>query len=237
MIESSVLNKIKDYADSSPEREICGFVVYSEGFVKFKKCKNVSTDNEQFKISPKEFLKTKVESKILYIVHSHISSDSEMSESDKLKSEALGYKFLIYSVKSKTFSYYDPNDTVFPYVGKTFNIGYSDCFSLVRDYYFNEFGIKIKDYSRDKLWKSKTPNLITDNFKNEGFYEIQMEDLCKYDLIIIKDPKFNIPCHIMIYMGKNEILHHPNNSKSMLQIYSEDYQQLSEIFLRHERFS
>jgi len=236
MLEQSILDQIKEYSESSPDREICGFVVLSEGSVKFKKCKNVSPDDFQFKIRTRDFLKVKVESKILYVVHSHIVSDSAPSELDKQKSDSCSYKFLIYSVKSKDFSYYDPKNIVSDYIGKNFNIGYNDCFSLVRDYFFNEFAIKIKDYSRNKFWKSNDPHLITDNFKKEGFYEITSNELRKHDIIVIEDPKTNIPCHLMIYLGNNEILHHPNNTQSCIQIYSDDYRKLSKIFLRHEQF-
>jgi proteasome lid subunit RPN8/RPN11 len=236
MVEQKILDEIKDYAESSLDREICGFVVFSEGEVEFRKCKNVSPDDFQFKIRNRDFLKAKVESKILYVVHSHITSDSQPSELDKQKSDASGYKFLIYSTVSKDFSYYDPKNIISNYIGKIFNIGYNDCFSLVREYFFNEFGINIKDYSRNKFWKSNSPNLIVENYQKEGFVRIDLKELRKHDIIVIKDPKTDVSCHLMIYLGNNEILHHPNNTRSCIQTYSDEYKKLSTFFLRHEQF-
>lgn len=237
MVTPEILEEIKTYSESSPTREICGFVVYCDGKTSFKKCKNYSPDDNQFKISSRDLLRIKTSSKILYVVHSHVLSDSSPSEIDKNKSESCGYKFLIYSVVSKDFSFYEPSNMKLSYIGKSFHFGSSDCFSLARDYYFNEFGINIKDYPRTEFWKNKNPNLIVDNFKNEGFYEISKEELRKHDAILIEDPRTNIVCHILIYMGNNEILHHPNHRMSSIQIYSDDYRKLSKIFLRHEKFN
>ena len=237
MLDDSILEQIKIYSESSPDREVCGFVVYSEGNILFKECKNTSQDPNQFKIRSADFLRIKTSCKILYVFHSHILSDSEPSEIDKQKSDSCGYKFLIYSLVSKTFSYYEPNGFVIPYVGRDFNIGSKDCFSLARDYFFNEFGIVIRDYPRTEFWKNKNPNLIVDNFKKENFSEISESDLKRNDTILIEDPRTGILCHILIYMGNNEILHHPNGRKSTIENYSERYRKLSKIFLRHDRFN
>lgn len=236
MLEYTILKEIKEYSETSPDREICGFVVFSEGRALFQKAKNISPDNRQFKIRSRDYLKAKTESLILYVVHSHIDSDSSPSEIDKQKSDSSGYKFLIYSVISKDFSYYEPSNHSLKYVDRNFNFGSKDCFGLARDYYFEEFGILIRDYPRNEFWKNTNPNLIVDNFRNEGFREIEEKEIRKNDIILIEDPRTGIVCHILIYMGNNEILHHPNGRKSMLEVYSDKYKKVSRIFLRHEQF-
>lgn len=237
MIEKKILEEIKEISWKSPEREVCGFIVYSEGEVFVKDCKNIHPDPLQFKIKSQDFLKIKNNYKLLYLFHSHINESSSLSESDKIKSNSLGLKFVVYSLRDDTFDFYEPSFHNNQYVGKNFNIGFSDCYSLLRDYYFNEFGINLNDYPRSQFWKSKTPDLMLSNFEKEGFFQIKEENIQKNDVILIGDPKTDVPCHILVYMGKNEILHHPMNGKSLIEVYSDKYRKVSKIFLRHVKFS
>lgn len=52
------------------------------------------------------------------------------------------------------------------YIGRKFVHGSTDCYSLVRDFYKNEFGIELTDYARAEFWWNKGQNLYMDNFRN-----------------------------------------------------------------------
>jgi len=98
-----------------------------------------------------------------------------------------------------------------PLIGRQFIHGITDCYSIVRDYYKFEYNIDLMDYPREFDWWCEGRGYIQDlyekNFANEGFYEIEREQLQPGDAILycIRSDTSN---HAAVYVGNNEVIHH-----------------------------
>ena len=107
------LQLIVDESESNPFIEICGFL----GFDKKKETyvvqneKNVSQDpSEYFMIDPLNYLIFKERYDLLAVYHSHINTDAEPSEFDVKMSNNCCIPFLIYSIETKKFDLYKPQN-------------------------------------------------------------------------------------------------------------------------------
>lgn len=120
------------------------------------------------------------------------------------------------------------------YLGRDFNYGETDCFSLLRDFYKDNYGINITNYARPDYWWNKGGNLYISLFKEEGFYALEDgTSLIEGDVILVALGA-NVACHACIYIGDNKILHHPVNKKSKIDVYKGLWKNYTMITLRHK---
>lgn len=96
-----------EFAQSSPMREVCGFICSSDKGLVLQKAINHSSDDSFFLINPFDFLDRKLSGELVAIFHSHIDSDENPSELDKKNSANCLYPFLIYSLETEQFSIFD----------------------------------------------------------------------------------------------------------------------------------
>ena len=113
MNTKEALRAIVDESESNSFIEICGFV----GFDKEKKTyivqneKNMAEDpSEYFMIDPLNYLIFKEKYDLLAVYHSHINTDAEPSEFDVKMSNNCCIPFLIYSIETKKFDLYEPQN-------------------------------------------------------------------------------------------------------------------------------
>lgn len=101
---SSFINEIIDFSESSPMREVCGFVIYKDGSLVFEKMINHSHEDDYFKVDPISFLKRSLSNELVAIFHTHVDSEEYPSEYDIQNSKNCLYPFLIYSLETKKFN-------------------------------------------------------------------------------------------------------------------------------------
>jgi proteasome lid subunit RPN8/RPN11 len=225
-----IKNQIKKHALKDFPNEACGLLVLEENNnIKVLNCKNVSPDKEKlFSLSPLDYLYASKIGKIISCNHSQKSPD--FSEYDKLNSENHKIKYILYSHDIDDFKEYEPNGYRNKYVGLNFKIGEQDCFTLLRQYYLNELGIFINNYDRSDGWYEKTPQIFLDNYEKEGF--IKVDNIQINDVILVSYCDF--PTHVLIYLGNNQILHHPREKLSTIEIYTESFKRRSHGIFRHK---
>ena len=95
------------------------------------------------------------------------------------------------------------------YVGREFEMGTSDCYGLLRDYYQNEFGIELPNYARpDEFWHQGL-DLYSGLYMKTGFEPIHVpqREWRHVDAVLmaILAPFAN---HVGIVMENGQILHH-----------------------------
>ena len=93
-----------EFAESSPMREVCGFVCKKEKKIILQKAINHSNEDSFFLINPIDFLERKLSGELIAIFHSHIDSDEKPSGLDKKNSKNCLFPFLIYSLETEKFS-------------------------------------------------------------------------------------------------------------------------------------
>lgn len=239
-----VKKEIKQHALDEAPNECCGILLQNELTKNLEvfKCRNTSGNkSKHFSISPSQYLKATLKGKIIAFYHSH-NSENDFSDYDKTQSEKHNVKFILYSVGNNSFSEYTPQKFLPSYVGREFQIGVSDCFTLVRDYYLEECGIEINNYYRDYSWFIKNPNSYEQFYQKEGFVEVfagpitDTSGFKKHDTILMKCLGKIFPTHAGMYVGNGLILHHQISCYSRYELYNEQLQNRTVKILRHKKF-
>lgn len=221
-----VKNAILAYSDRCAPEEACGFVVATPQGQQFMPCKNRSVSPcDYFDISPDDYLLACSAGEVVALVHSHATGDRYLSAGDRQ-----------WQVKSHFPWWLVHDGRVYPYrcvphlLGRTFQHGIMDCYSLFQDAY-HLAGIDMPDFTREDNWWRQGKNLYLDNMVNTGFYPVKGE-IQKGDIIL-----FCYGCsvanHAAIYCGEQMILHHLPNQLSKREVYSERWQRFTHSIWRH----
>lgn len=116
-INSNSINKIKqfiiDQSDTNFSQEICGFIGFDEqnkSYVAQLEKNQAADPRNFFIISPLSYLKFKNEYSIIGIFHSHIVGDESLSEFDIKTSEVSCVPFIVFSINSRKFCFYEPQN-------------------------------------------------------------------------------------------------------------------------------
>ncbi len=214
--------KISEFAKNNPNQEVCGLIVNHEAIL----CKNISAKPENsFVLCPKSYIECSTIGLITAIFHSHINDLEVSSLIDIDVATKHNLPIITYNLKKDSFHIYLPKPS--PYVGRVFELGESDCFTLMRDFYQHELKIGITELSNKYSYSRKSDAFL--NYDKLGFRKIDYPEKIG-DLIITKDGENN---HILIYLGGNTVLHQPMNAFSLIQNYDVILQKKTNIILRH----
>lgn len=233
--------KIKEEAKKAFPKECCGFIYLDKTSYKFDvfPCKNVAEQkNNNFTISPNDYLRCSYLGQIIACYHSHSNDNTEFSEIDKDNSNKYEMHYILYNVKQDIFNFYTPNSEKNPYIGRPFILGVSDCFTLVQDYAKKERNINLQ-FPRNVLYPKDLKEigaLYEENFIANGFIKLTKDvELKKDDGLMMIFPAISekYPTHAAVYIGNGMILHQPFNSFSCVNIYDNFYKKHTSYVLRY----
>lgn len=232
ILDKSIKNKIRLHALKESPRECCGLIILTgNGFV-VHETNNSSLLPNFFRVDPVDYLRASDKGKIVAAYHSHTNDNESFSEFDKFNSINHGLTYILYSLKNNALTQFSPEYSTFnAYVGRKFEIGKTDCFSLVKDFYFYELGIELLEYHRDGNWRSYLSELFDKHYENDGFTEVN--DYKKYDCILFRSRKNKPSSHISIYLGDDLILHQPFRSYSRIETLTDKHKKLISKVIRH----
>lgn len=117
-------------------------------------------------------------------------------------------------------------------IGKQFEAGKQDCFTMVRDFYQQNFDIKMKNYSRPSNWNADQLDLITNIYPQVGFQPVDDWDLRPGDLLATAIGSSN-PNHFVIYVGDNQLIQHKYMQLSSIDDYRPAWKMVTCYLLRH----
>ncbi|WP_336754703.1 C40 family peptidase [Acinetobacter sp. USHLN143] len=227
---------IQAHASEAFPLEACGVIVNKE----YTPCRNISDNKNQFEIHHEDLAKAEDMGEIQAYVHSHPNASARASEIDLIQIELHEKPWVICAYPDIEFQVYEPCGYRAPLVGRNFHHGWQDCYSLVRDFYERELGIKLIDFERhDKWWLDKKhPALYLDNFGKAGFIEV---DKPQYgDVMLCRMGRTEHVNHALIWLGDNGmlksektdpcigstlILHHMYDAKSIREIFGPQWQE------------
>lgn len=89
--------------------------------------------------------------------------------------------------------------------GREFLWGYSDCYTLVRDYYKQTLGINLKNRPRGEGW-DEAFNFIVDDYAQWGFVKVDTSEVREHDVLVFQ-VRAPVPNHLAVVTGTNEMLH------------------------------
>ncbi len=244
-ITKKLKTAILDHAEAEYPKESCGVVIDNN----YIPCQNISTAVDQFKINPVDLVRVEKLGTIQAYVHSHPNGTTEASEPDLVGISNHNKVWLIASYPEGEVAKYDPKDYKSPLLGRQYYHGLQDCYSIIKDYYHRELNITLNDYDRsDRWWESKdTQSLYLDNFKNEGFVEVQ-DEIKQHDVILFTLGRTYHVNHAGVYLGSNTLtseeteevigdslfIHHPYNKNSIREIYGNYWNDRTSFILRHK---
>ena len=233
ILNDDLKKEILTHAKEESPKECCGLIIVRKGRKRYKPCKNVSdVPKETFVLAINDYVKAEEEGEIIAVVHSHPFERPEPSIGDKVACEKSNLPWIIVNPTIEEWGYCEPSGFELPLVGREFNFGIVDCYSLVRDYFKQELNIEIRDYFReDKFWE-KGNSLYEDNYDEEGFRKVLLNEIQKHDVLLIH-LEANLPNHAAVYLGDQQILHHVQGRLSSRDILGEYYIKNTAFVARH----
>jgi len=223
-----------EHAKAEFPKESCGLVAVVKGRRRYFPCRNIAeTPDEHFVLDPADYAATQDKGEITAVIHSHPKTNHAPSQADRVACEKSGLPWYVVNPQTEAWGQCQPEGFELPYVGREFVFGLVDCYSLCRDWYKREWGLDLKDYDRrDQFWL-RGQSLYIDNFANEGFRRILIEDLQPGDAVIMQ-LNATLPNHAAVYLGDQMILHHLQGRLSSRDLYGGYYLKNTACALRHE---
>jgi proteasome lid subunit RPN8/RPN11 len=207
-----MIEDIKAHFDKEYPREACGVI----GIVKGKKvwfpCRNIAENDEDFIMSSEDWFEVKKKADIFAIVHNHIDSSNEPSQSDINNCNALGIPYYIFSYPELELNILEPKKTFNPLIGREYVFGSSDCFEAMRDWLASEnIQIPAREVFEDDWWEKGIDYFTEENIKN--WNHIKVDNPQKNDVLIFAVDS-SIGNHCGVYLENDIFFHHAVNRLS-----------------------
>jgi cell wall-associated NlpC family hydrolase len=212
-LSKETLEQWNAYVLSEYPKEACAYVVNG----KLKPVPNESeTPNTTFKVDAIHRLRFK--GKVQAFLHSHPYSLDDgfqryprewATHADMISWIADDIPWGICATEGEGVSrllWYEDTRT-HPLEKREFINGKYDCYSIIRDYYFSELGIELKNFPRGMYWWETDQDLYENGFREAGFKEVPFADAKVNDVILMKLTNTKVQ-HGGVITGNNAILHH-----------------------------
>lgn len=126
--------------------------------------------------------------------------------------------------------------------GLPFIHGSQDCYELARRMYKDNMNIELASYARPDDWWLTEMDLYKDNFQNEGFLQVEINNVNEIrilDAILMGLPDMRSPMktvtnHCGIYIGNGKMIHHRLGKLSQTVPYRGVYRNFTTAVIRHK---
>jgi len=117
-------------------------------------------------------------------------------------------------------------------IGLPYINGKQDCYSIVRRYFDQTYGLKLRNYARpDRFWEDQSLDLYK-MFKLEGAKPVLDDTIEIGDVLLM--PLFTpFATHACIVVGDNLILHHPPGRLSCVEPMRPKWSNRTSVVVRH----
>ncbi|MDO6707916.1 C40 family peptidase [Photobacterium sp. 1_MG-2023] len=189
-----------DHAAASYPNESCGLLVRTADGLAYLSAQNLAPEpTETAIIDPEAWIEADRLGDVVGIVHSHPDGPFVLSGADRLAQQQSGLPW--YLVVGEQVREFPP---VPPLLGRRFEHGQTDCYTLFRDAYALA-GHALPDFERDPDWWEQGKNLYLENLPEHGFFQVAEPQ--PGDVLLIQLAS-NTPNHTAIYLGDSKLLHH-----------------------------
>jgi proteasome lid subunit RPN8/RPN11 len=243
MDNKDALADMRRYAVEAYPHEACGLIVAVANKFAVVNCRNISDNPEEtFVISPEDYSAADDMGEIVAVWHSHTHGSCTPSEVDRAACDVSGIPWFIIGIKMDSSDFVFEGPSVLhssggklPLLERPYVAGVYDCYTLAADYYAENMGITLGDYSSQALvdeWWLKGYSFFEDNFRREGFVELHDVDPVPGDIFLIKMSEGN-PNHVAVFIENDMILHHVHGRLSGRCVYGGYWQKHTVKHLRH----
>jgi proteasome lid subunit RPN8/RPN11 len=207
-LEQDCTLKFKEYSKQHTTKESCALAIIFKGRLILKECNNISTNPHNFIIDPIDYIRASSLGEVAAVYHSHLGTDAKPTQSDIRGCNNGKIPWVIYAIESNNIEVILPEQYSIPLIGREYNFGTLDCWSLVQDIYIQELGIKLpRPLEVNPNWFLDT-DYFNNMYREYGFTKVLDNTLKKYDIILMQDDSSKVPNHCAIKYDQNTILHH-----------------------------
>lgn len=242
-MQDETIDAIRAHAEREYPREACGLVQVVKGRERYLPCTNAAQGTEHFVLPAEEYAAAEEQGEIIAVVHSHPNVPAKPSQADLVSCESSGLPWHIVRVdlvdgahKAGELVTIEPSGYKAPLVGRQFSHGVLDCYQLIVDWYAQERGIALPQFSRaDEWWNDGKSDLYTEGFPKAGFVKLpEGAPLEVGDVILMQIRARNgVPNHAGIYLGDGLMLHHLYGRLSSRDLYGGWYIESTRAVLRY----
>ena len=214
--KESALNHAKEQST----KEVCGLISIVKGKTRYFPCKNIADDpTDGFCLSPDDWMKAEDAGELVGVFHSHPDCSPEPSKTDLDSCDYLDLPFYIVNPNTKEWHYMEPTGYKQPLIGRVWEWGKSDCWTLVIDY-FAEKGLTVKNWPRPNKSKDILTNGIFERLIPKSGFKIVEDEMKVGDLLLMKFTGPD-PDHVAVYIGEQMVIHHLGGRLSSRDLYNE----------------
>lgn len=216
-------------------REACGVIVRLErGTEIYWPCRNINDQPESaFTIDPADYADAEDHGEVVAIVHSHPNASAKPSQADLVGCETSGLPWWIVSLPGGVWEACAPSGYRAPLVGRAFQYGVLDCYTLIQDWYLQERGIELPPVESDYGWWRRGENLYMETFPKIGFHEIPIEEIEPGDVILMR-VRSDVVNHGAVYLGRDQILHHVLGRNSAREVFGGYWRKVAACAIRYQ---
>ena len=218
------MEDILKHAKAAEPLEACGFLL-SNG--EYYPARNISSDPTTSVIwHPDDFIAAQDKSDLHALVHSHPNGPRVLSSADRYNQVRSGLRWMLV-VDNEIYNF----PCVPHLVGRKFEHGKQDCYTLSRDVYTLS-GIEFPDFFRADDWWDHGENLYLEHLPTLGFYVI--DDNPQLGDVIMISLGSDTANHSAIYLGDGKILHHCADRLSKVDLYGGYFQRHTHSIWRYK---
>lgn len=191
--------ELLEHAASSQD-EVCGLILDGD---RLFRCRNEHPEpGKNFRISDDDWLKAEEEGDVVAVFHSHPQNVPFLSGADRQMQWITGLPWWL-ACAGRILNF-----RPVPFLlGRRFEHGVMDCYTLFRDAY-HLCGINLPNFERANGWWLRGENLYLKNMPLNGFHQVSPGEAQPGDVIIRQPFPGADPCHAMILLDDNMVLHH-----------------------------
>lgn len=225
---------IKHALEDAP-REACGLLVVIKGRERYWRCANLApTPEDFFVLCPDDYAKAEEAGEVVAVIHSHPKSSPDPSDADRVACHKSGLRWYIVNPGTKAWAELEPRDYKQPLIGRQWVWGISDCWTLVRDWYQETWGLNLPDWERPlDMFGFNSDPMFDRCWQEAGFVEVPLASMQVGDALLLSldgSPGLN---HVAVYVGDQQILHHLRGRLSSRDVFGGYYLKQTGRVLRH----
>lgn len=120
-------------------------------------------------------------------------------------------------------------------LGKPFELGTNDCYSLIRDFYKINYSIDLPNYARPNQFWIKGMDLYMERYHKNGFRSLNVHPVeYRPGDVVLMAIRSDVANHAGVLVENGRILHHFNNRFSCVEQYKGIWRNTTVAVLRHK---
>lgn len=234
IIKDAAKTAALQHAQAEFPRESCGLLLVVKGRQKYWPCKNLAdVPGDYFKLDPEDYAAAEDTGEIIAVIHSHPATRPVPSMADQVACNRSGLPWYIVNPLTYQWGEAVPNDFKAPLIGREYCWGSLDCWTLVRDWYKEEWDLDLPDWERpDRPDWENAPRFV-ELYEQAGFREVSIKHMQYGDAMLMSIGSTGLN-HVAVYLGEQQVLHHLTNRLSSRDLLGGWLLKCTGKVLRHE---